>query len=652
MSLSTGGTSGPEAARAVAPRPPGPGIAHVPALDGIRGLAVLAVVAFHADAALAGGYLGVDLFFVLSGYLITSILLREVEASGRVDLRAFWARRARRLLPALLVLMPAIAVYARVWAAPGELAGLRADALATLGYVANWRAIYAGKSYWEIFQAPSPLEHTWSLAIEEQFYVAWPLVVALVLVRLGRTRRTLLVVSAGLALVSAARMILLWDPERTSRVYMGSDTRAAAILAGVVLATVLAPGTRLRPGAVRALDAAGLLAAAGLGVAWAKLDGESRFLYHGGFWLTEVAALALIACAVVPTSLVARALSLRPLVFVGTISYGVYLWHWPVDVVLTPERVHAPPLALAALRIAVTFAIALASYHAIERPIRARGVFFGRPIVVVPAAFGVALAAVLAGTRARPAPPVASLAPAPAPSTSEARRWPDFNSVKSSALPPASELPPGTLRILTIGDSVAQYLGEAMRFQQAAAGAFVAQRGVGACSIHVAEVRYVNGERIEGTCCADAWQTDVAELRPDVTLIVLGGAYLGPRTCKRDWRKAYRERLTSLLHAMGSDAGRVILTLVPYPGQRWRTADMVQRVDCFNEELTQIAEIEHLSTLDLKTHVCPTTDCDLLSNGAAIRPDGLHFDGPGAVETARWTLAEVRRIALGPGHRD
>lgn len=622
----------------------------MPALDGIRGLAVLAVVAFHANAALTGGYLGVDLFFVLSGYLITSILLREVESSGRIDLRAFWVRRARRLLPALLVLMPAIAVYARVWAAPGELAGLRADALATLGYVANWRAIYSGKSYWEIFQAPSPLEHTWSLAIEEQFYVVWPLVVALLLVRLRRTRRTLLVVSAGLALASAALMLLLWHPERTSRVYMGSDTRAAAILAGVVLATVLAPGTRLRPGAVRALDLAGLASAVGLGVAWAKLEGESRFLYHGGFWLTELAALVLIACAVVPTSLVARALSLRPLVFVGTISYGVYLWHWPVDVVLTPERVHVPPLALAALRVAVTFAIALASYYAVERPIRARGVSFGRPLVVLPAAFGVVIAAVFVGTRARPALAAPALAPAPAPSAE--RRWPDFNSVKSSVLPAARELPPGTLRILTIGDSVAQYLGEAMRFHQAAAGAFVAQRGVGACSIHVAEVRYVNGERIEGTCCADAWATDVAELRPDVTLIVLGGAYLGPRTCQRDWRKAYRERLTSLLHAMGDSAGRVILTLVPYPGQRWRTADMVQRVDCFNEELSQIAEIEHLPTLDLKTHVCPTPDCTLLSNGAAIRPDGLHFDGPGAAESAQWTLAEVRRIALGVRHRD
>ncbi|MBX3221614.1 MAG: acyltransferase [Labilithrix sp.] len=643
MSLSTGGTAGSVAAHDAASRPKAPAIAHVPALDGIRGLAVLAVVAFHADAALPGGYLGVDLFFVLSGYLITSILLREVERTGRIDLRAFWVRRARRLLPALLVLMPAIAVYARVWARPEEVRALRADAVATLGYVANWRAIYSGKSYWEIFAAPSPLEHTWSLAIEEQFYVVWPLVVALVVVHLRRTRRTLLVVTAALAVASAALMLLLWQPDRTSRVYMGSDTRAAGILAGVVLATVLAPGEKLRSGVVRALDAAGLVAAVGLGVAWAKLDGQSRFLYHGGLWLTELAALVLIACAVSPASVIARALSLRPLVFMGTISYGVYLWHWPVDVVLTPERVHVPAIALAAIRVVVTLAVALVSYYAIERPIRARGVFFGRPLVVVPAAFAAALAVVLLGTRARALPPPVAVPPAPG-----AVRWPDFNSVKSDRLPPASELPPGTRRILVIGDSVAQYLGEAMRFHQAAASSFVAQRGVGACSIHEAEVRYVKGERIEGTSCAQNWVTDVAELRPDVTLIVLGGAYLGPRTCQPDWRQAYRQRLTFLLHAMGSSAGRVILTLVPYPGQRWRTANMVELVDCFNDELTQIAEIERLPTIDLKTHVCPTTDCTLLSNGAAIRPDGLHFDGPGAVESAQWTLGEVRRIALGP----
>src|SRR5712692_9104137 len=146
------------------------------ALDGLRGAAVVAVLLFHAGH-LVGGYLGVDLFFVLSGFLITGLLLGEWGRSGRVGLGGFWARRARRLLPALFVMLGGGAAYAAFVASPTQLAGIRADAVATLGYVANWRSILSGHSYWTIFSAPSPLAHTWSLAIEEQFYLAWPLIV-------------------------------------------------------------------------------------------------------------------------------------------------------------------------------------------------------------------------------------------------------------------------------------------------------------------------------------------------------------------------------------------------------------------------------------------------------------------------------------------
>jgi peptidoglycan/LPS O-acetylase OafA/YrhL len=627
---------------------------HIPALDGLRGLAVVAVVAFHANGALPGGYLGVDLFFVLSGFLITGILVREHERFGAVDLRAFWIRRARRLLPALLALVPAVAVYARVLAPPEDAANLRADALATLGYVANWRAIYARKSYWEIFAAPSPLEHTWSLAIEEQFYVVWPLVVSLVLVVLRRTRRALFATCIVFATASACVMYFTWNAERTSRAYMGSDARAAAILVGAALAVALAPGVTLGPRAARALDIAGVLAGVGLGLAWATIDGQSAFLYRGGFWLTEIAALVLIACAVIaPHGLVARVLALRPLVGLGLISYGLYLWHWPVDVVLSPERVRLRPLPLNALRIAIALAISIASYRFIERPIRTRGVFFARPIVVVPSSFILALLVLFAGTGRRPSRPALAVptpaAPTPAPSASAASvRWPDFNSVKSSVLPLRGDLPPGTLRILVLGDSVGQYLGEAMRFQQSAAQAFVAQRAVGACSIHEAAVYYVKGERMTGTSCSATWVEDAAELRPDVTLITLGGAFLGPRTCEPDWRKAYRDRLTFLLRAMGPNAGRVILALVPYPGERWRTPGMLKLVECFNDELARIATDEGRDTLDLMGHVCPTKECILISNGWPVRNDGLHFDGPGAAETASWTLSEIRRIAAAP----
>src|SRR5262245_31240578 len=179
------------------------GIPHLPALDGLRGLAVIGVLLFHDNQRLKGGYLGVDLFFVLSGYLITSLLLAEFSATARIDLKAFWVRRARRLFPALLALLLAVSLYAKVLAAPNELVRIRGDGIATIAYVANWRAIYAGHSYWAMFAAPSPLEHTWSLAIEEQFYVLWPLLTFLVLGVSKGSAKALFAVTLGLALLSA-----------------------------------------------------------------------------------------------------------------------------------------------------------------------------------------------------------------------------------------------------------------------------------------------------------------------------------------------------------------------------------------------------------------------------------------------------------------
>jgi peptidoglycan/LPS O-acetylase OafA/YrhL len=181
----------------------GTSIRHVTALDGLRGVAVAGVLLFHAGH-LAGGYLGVDLFFVLSGYLITSLLLAERQATGTVALKAFWGRRARRLLPALALMLLAVALYARLIAQPSDLHQIRMDALATIAYVANWRDVLTHFSYWSLFTAPSPLQHTWSLAIEEQFYIVWPLVVLAVATaarrRGGRSvERLVLILSTDLA---------------------------------------------------------------------------------------------------------------------------------------------------------------------------------------------------------------------------------------------------------------------------------------------------------------------------------------------------------------------------------------------------------------------------------------------------------------------
>ena len=214
---------------------------HQPALDGLRGVAVVAVLLYHGGVSAAGGgFLGVDVFFALSGFLITSLLLAERASTGRIDLKAFWGRRARRLLPALLVVLVFVAVYAAVFARPGELDRIRQDGLSTLLYLANWRMIFGGQSYFESFEAPSPLRHTWSLGIEEQWYLVWPLVVALVLAWWrGAGRRALGVMCAVLAAASAVAMaVLASGADDPSRAYYGTDARAQGLLLGALLAVV------------------------------------------------------------------------------------------------------------------------------------------------------------------------------------------------------------------------------------------------------------------------------------------------------------------------------------------------------------------------------------------------------------------------------
>ena len=353
-------------------------IGYRPGLDGLRAFAVAAVILYHGQVSWAkGGFLGVDVFFVLSGFLITSLLLVELEGSGRIARVAFWSRRARRLLPALFFLLAGVALYAVVWAQPTELDRVRSDGFASLLYVSNWKFIWEGTSYFQAFQAPSPLSHTWSLAIEEQWYLFWPLVLP-PLVRLVRGRaRWLTAVIAGLAVASAALMAVLFhagaDP---SRVYYGTDTRAQALLVGAAFAALTAgrqPALRLdrlrRPWI---LQAAGSLGAAVVLVMIVRVDSAGAFLYRGGFLIAALAAAALVAAASVDGA-VSSVLSLRPLRAIGAISYGLYLWHWPIDVALDANRTGLSGWTLFAVRLAATFAIATLSYFVVELPIRRKG---------------------------------------------------------------------------------------------------------------------------------------------------------------------------------------------------------------------------------------------------------------------------------------
>ncbi len=358
----------------------------LPALTGLRGVAVAAVVAYHLQLGWAsGGYLGVDLFFVLSGFLITTLLLEEWVGARRINLVAFWGRRARRLLPALFLVLAALALYvvfnAR-FGGPGangllDLAGLRGDALATLLYVNNWHLIYAHQSYFAQFSTPSPLQHTWSLAIEEQFYLVWPPVLLLLLhVTRQWWRRAGVALAVVLGLASTIAMAVLFHPGvDPSRVYYGTDTRLFDLMAGAALAFVAASRPQPGPGARRTLHIAGPVAGVALVVFWVTAGTPAGlpkdYMFRGGFLVCAVLAAVVVADArLVQPGSFSRLLAARPLLFIGTISYGVYLWHWPVIVYLNGARTGLAPVPLDLTRIGATLVLSTASYYLVERPIR------------------------------------------------------------------------------------------------------------------------------------------------------------------------------------------------------------------------------------------------------------------------------------------
>ncbi|MEW6583771.1 MAG: acyltransferase, partial [Actinomycetota bacterium] len=347
----------------------------MPGVDGLRAVAVAAVVAFHLGAGwLPGGFLGVDVFFVISGYLITSLLLAEREATGRVDLKRFWVRRARRLLPAVFVML-AVVLAVMVVLHAGELARLRGAVAASVGYVTNWYFVAADVPYFEQFGRPSVVLHLWSLAVEEQFYLVWPPVLAVGLAVAGRRVMTAVAVAAA-----AGSVVLAWvmfDPfEAADRIYYGTDTRAVGLLVGVALAFRL-PAGRLGPVGARrrrVSDVVGLAAAAALAVTFVRLDETGARLYQGGFLVTALVTAALIAAAAQPGTVTGRVLGWAPFAWVGVRSYGIYLWHWPVIQLTRPDRdVPLDGPVLAAVQVALTVAVAAASYRWVEAPFRRHG---------------------------------------------------------------------------------------------------------------------------------------------------------------------------------------------------------------------------------------------------------------------------------------
>jgi peptidoglycan/LPS O-acetylase OafA/YrhL len=384
----------------------------------LRGFAVLAVVLFHfAPDLLPGGFLGVDVFFVLSGFLITSLLVSERESNGRISLRNFWLRRARRLLPALLLVLGAVGVYALLFATEAEGDRIATDGLSALGYFANWRFIVSGQAYVErlVIEAPSPLRHTWSLAIEEQFYLLWPVIVVGLGALVARTvsararrqarqrrafRYSLAALCIALGAVSLYLMTALLTPRDPNRVYYGTDTRAFLLLTGAALGALTAGRLTIARQSTRAaLILLGCVTTIGLIVAMAVIDASDTWLYRGGYGVISIAVVATLAAAAQPGGNPLRRIFVwRPLVALGLISYGVYLWHWPIVVWITESRIGFGGVGLFAVRAILTLVASIASFVLIEQPIRQRRLARWRPPVRRLAVIGTigATAAVLA----------------------------------------------------------------------------------------------------------------------------------------------------------------------------------------------------------------------------------------------------------------
>jgi len=355
--------------------PDGPRLPQLPALDGVRGVAVAAVVLFHCGfEVMVGGFLGVSTFFTLSGFLITSLLLNESRRTGTVAVRQFWSRRFRRLLPASLVTLALVAtLFAWFVATVEQRASLGGDVVASLFDVANWHFILQGSTYADLFAAPSPVLHFWSLAIEEQFYVVFP-VVLLALWRVTRGRRgTLAVVLGGLAALSAALPLLFTMSD--DRVYYGTDTRAAELLLGGVLAVALSyEPLRWRMALERHwrrwLSVAATLCLAVQAWWWFSLDQASPWLYRGGFAVYALMTCVVIAAVAVPRGPLASGFTAAPLRWLGLRSYAIYLAHWPIFLAVRQTLPDWSRPAQAVLGISASLLLAEISYRLLEQPIR------------------------------------------------------------------------------------------------------------------------------------------------------------------------------------------------------------------------------------------------------------------------------------------
>ena len=644
-------------------------------LDGLRAIAVSGVLLYHGGvAAVPGGFLGVDLFFVISGFLITTLLLEEaVQRDGRIDVVAFWGRRARRLLPALLVVTGATVALFTTHRSIADTSDLRQDALAALLYVANWHFLVGGEGYFEAFAAPSPLQHTWSLAIEEQFYVVWPLLLFLLL-RMRAPRRVqvgavtlLLAAAVGWGLDQAAA-----DTD-VDRLYYGTDIRVPAILLGVIAAFALQRAVPSRRGTrrgtpsrlvTRTMHGAGPLALAGVVAVMCTTSSSDASLFRGRLLLFVAVSTALLAIVVsFPRGPLTRVLEGRALRSIGVLSYGLYLWHWPVFLFLSAGRTGLTGWALLAERLLVTLVLAAASYHLVELPLR-RSTWHAPRRLAVPAgaaamACGLALLATDNGWRPEPPHTVLASQHQP-PSRPTGQMSPAVDVADGPARPSAP--PPTTegaaardrLRVTILGDSTAATLVDGLRDRPGPGGVDFRDAATTGCGVTTAmPYRYMGEispyERLRCRTWTSHWERAVLSRPADVVAVLVGRWEVADQVVDGSWTHAgtprfdayLRDELEKAVAAASAGGATVVLLTAPYysrgeqpDGSIWPEDDPA-RVDAFNRLLRSVGAqhrgrvvvVEFGRRMSGGRHeYVPALD------GVDLRYDGVHF----TPEAARW----------------
>ncbi len=633
-----------------------PGLRYEPGLDGLRALAVIAVLLFH-DGRLRGGFLGVSTFFTLSGFLITRLLLSEWNGAAHISLRRFYSRRIRRLLPAALAGLVVAAAVTAALHDPQTSRDFRLDSLAAVVNVANWRFLWSGRAYANLFAAPSPLQHYWSLSVEEQFYLLLaPVIVAVLAVARGRR----VVIGVVLGALAAGSFVDGWlaVSHGIDRAYYGTDTRALEFLVGSVLAVVMAQRTLGRR-VSRVVASFGPVAVVGLALAMTQARVGDAGLFRGGLLAYALGGCALLLAACEPGPM-RGLLSTPPLRQLGRISYGVYVYHWPLFLWLSPARTQLDPLELTALRMATTLAVATVSYVFIEQPIRERRRIAerGRWVAAPTAVATVVLCALMVAALAPPA----AVTFAPTQSASAVLAESRASTATSSTAPSPSTAgmtiaPVRLQRVLVVGDSVALTLGRGIERWGQKNNVYVWNQGMLGCTLlEGAAVRGYWGVQTRPTdSCGtrELWPRDIKRFNPQVVVVLYGAWDVYDASFDHGqswttpgqpaWNRNYAAEVRAATRRLAAGGAKVLWLTPPCFAEKAGTpgADAPwfspARVDVIGSIDRAVAATNGMAVSNIvHDGGCPVD--------FASRPDGTHYADAGADAVMRALGPEIERV--------